>query len=770
MPFDLATLLAVRLGVDVFSGLGFWAMMKRYPGIGGPGWWAVSAICSVVAAAGLMLTGDVPRVFSTSLPNAALSVGTIAAWLGLRSFLGLSGCRGWVRVVAPVAVALQLALQMVWDLPAARQSLLAALVVTVALLSLRDMWRADAQRRIPELQALKWLVILEVCVVGGYAAAVPLGGIPLAVALPWLMLFTLLSKLIRVILYAALVSFRLRQQADRSRQELQQREADLRALFENLSAGLIVYRPDRTVANVNGEARRFLAWSNPEGPVDLSTASGRYWSMLREDGQPMRRNEMPFDRVLATSQPVQDMVLGLAFHSTKIRRWMLCSAYPQMDAIGRLRHIVCILVDITSLREAQRQQQMLAEQLSQSQKMEALGTLAGGVAHDFNNILAAILGNADLARQDMAPGAPARESLHEISNAARRGRELVRQILAFSRRQPLERQAIDLGQVLSDTSSLLRTALTPQIELVTHVGAGCPQVKADPTQIGQVLLNLGTNAVHALQGKPGRIDLMLKVLRADDPELPLEVARICQQESADAVCLTVRDNGCGMDTATRQRIFEPFFTTKPVGQGTGLGLPVVLGIVQAHDGVIRVESEPGQGTAFILYFPATAPATSVDNDVTMGAVETDGPVSPKSPREENLSMTTPPAGSAGHVLYLDDDDTLVFLVRRLLQRRGYEVTAFCEQQEAIEAVRANPEGFDLMLTDYNMPGMSGIDVAREVLAINPSLTVAVASGYINEELEQKAAAAGVSEVVFKTDAIESFCEVVQRLVQPRSNL
>jgi two-component system cell cycle sensor histidine kinase/response regulator CckA len=229
-----------------------------------------------------------------------------------------------------------------------------------------------------------------------------------------------------------------------------------------------------------------------------------------------------------------------------------------------------------------------------------------------------------------------------------------------------------------------------------------------------------------------------------------------------------------MNETVRSRIFEPFFTTRAVGRGTGLGLPVVLGIVQVHGGAIEVHSEPDKGTTFTLYFPAAPdepPARASDlpdapkhtDAVTMGASLPDGLKT--DPMETPPMADAPPADQA-HILYLDDDDTLVFLVRRLLERRGYRVTAFTDQQQAVKAVREAPQDFHLLLTDYNMPGMSGLDVARAVLTINPHLPVAVASGYITDELQAEAKAAGVREVVFKTDAVEAFCEVVARLVKP----
>jgi two-component system cell cycle sensor histidine kinase/response regulator CckA len=320
----------------------------------------------------------------------------------------------------------------------------------------------------------------------------------------------------------------------------------------------------------------------------------------------------------------------------------------------------------------------------------------------------------------------------------------------------------------------MRAALPPHAQLLHECHPDTPAILADATQLGQVLINLGTNAVHALEGRPGRVECQLDGLKGNDPRLPPEVAKACAEAKVGAVRLRVSDNGCGMTEAVRGRIFEPFFTTKVVGRGTGLGLPVVLGIVQVHGGAIDVESEPGKGTTFTLYFPAAPdgpPVASLGPAVGHGAADpvTMAPRSTEGP--QTAPMETPPMADAPpadqpHILYLDDDDTLVFLVRRLLERRGYRVTSFTDQQLAVKAVREQPEAFQLLLTDYNMPGMSGLDVARAVLAINPKLPVAVASGYITDELQAEAKTAGVREVVFKTDAVEAFCEVVARLVKP----
>ncbi len=768
---DLTTLLLVRLGVDALIAVAFWGQMRRYPGIHGPGWWSLGGVLSIAGSAMLMVRVAGAGPLLAGLAGLMLFASHVSAWVGLRRYLRLAMPWSWLTGLLAVQLVLQVGLALRGDEPGAHQVVYALTMIVLAALVLRDLRRASAQRSVPEYRALAALSVFELVLLLAVSGWVAFAGSPLdSVAAAFLLLF-LLTKFLRVLLFSALVSLRLRQEADQARQAMAERAADSRALITHLGAGVVVFRPDQSIVTANHAARRFFGWPLDDDPGAVPPTPD--WQLLREDGARMPRHEVPFERVLATGQPVSDVVAGIRTGDGAAVRWALCNAYPENDTIGGLRHVVFTFVDITSLKQAQQQQRALEQQLSQSHKMEALGTLAGGVAHDFNNILAAILGNADLARQDLDPGSPARESLHEISSAARRGRELVRQILAFSRQQPLSRTPVCLREVVAETTSLLRTALTPQIQLTVDVAATTPAIRADATQLGQVLLNLGTNAIHALEGRPGRIAYQVRGLERGDPTLPVDVAQTCDENGVDAVCVSVSDDGCGMSEATLQRMFEPFFTTKAVGRGTGLGLPVVLGIVQAHGGAIEVDSAPGQGTTFHLYFPAATGLLSrpVDGDKALAGTMA-GTVTPMAEptaqHQEQQEMAETPSATQRHILYLDDDDTLVFLVRRLLERRGYKVTAFTEQQQAIDALRADPQAFHLLMTDYNMPGMSGIDVARAVLAIRPDRPVAVASGYISDELQAEAQAAGVTEVVFKTDAVEAFCEIVARLVTPKN--
>ena len=430
-------------------------------------------------------------------------------------------------------------------------------------------------------------------------------------------------------------------------------------------------------------------------------------------------------------------------------RFFECKSMPARHG-AQIFGRVFSFTDITERKRAEAAHAELEAQLRESQKMEAIGTLAGGIAHDFNNIIAAILGNAELARQDLRANPLVLESLEEIRKAGARARDLVQQILSFSRRQPTERKQTALAPIVEESVRLLRATLPARLTLDVHCEAEVPAVLADATQIEQVLINLATNAMQAMRGAPGRIGIRLDTVMLDTaladahPALGAMHAR----HPGRTPRLAVTDDGPGMDAATLERIFEPFFTTKPVNEGTGLGLAVVHGIVKAHEGAIAVDSAPGKGTTFTLYLPAAgAQAGAPASD--QGAAAAAPPLRP---------------GGGRHILYLDDDESLVFLVQRLLERRGYRVSGYIDQGEALAALRADAHLFDLVVSDYNMPGMSGLDVARAVRTIRADLPVAVASGFIDEALRAQAGAAGVRELIFKASTVDDFCAVVQRLL------
>ena len=438
------------------------------------------------------------------------------------------------------------------------------------------------------------------------------------------------------------------------------------------------------------------------------------------------------------------------------------------DPHDGLANFICAFVDqgpLLAQREVVRENaaqlqlrndeiQRIEVQLRESQKMQAMGTMASGIAHDFNNILGTILGNAELARQDAGQDSPAQISLLEIEKAGRRARDLVRQILTFSRKEVLQRKPIHLADVVYEVARLMRLDLPQNIELQVQLEPGIPSILAEAAQVQQALINLCANAVYAIGASRGVISIELACVQPDFARNAAFVAPAQERRSApraQQVALAVRDTGSGMDQDLVQRVFEPFFTTKPTGQGTGLGLAVVHGVVRAHEGFVHVRSTPGVGSVFTLHFPAAV------SSFTSQAPETSIRPNPSTPQKTQ--------GRGEHVMYVDDDKALVFLVERALQRRGFRVTSFTQPRLALSALRAQPQAYDLIVTDYNMPDLSGIDLMREAQAIRPDLPVALASGYVTREIEQSAFAAGAKALIHKPNDVGELVDTVQQLLR-----
>ena len=337
---------------------------------------------------------------------------------------------------------------------------------------------------------------------------------------------------------------------------------------------------------------------------------------------------------------------------------------------------------------------------------------------------------------------PALVSLNEIDKAGRRARDLVRQILTFSRNESPKRVPIQLAEVVEETVRLLKVALPPTVEMLVVIDPATPPVLADATQVGQALLNLCTNAIQAIGTQRGTVTIEL------GHNVRVGTGQVERRSGVRGqhVKLAVRDTGGGIDPDTLQRVFEPFFTTKPVGQGTGLGLAVVHGVMRTHLGTVDVQSTLNTGSVFTLYFPV-ADASAV-------------PATPEAPKPKAVR------GMGKHVMYVDDDEALVFLVDRALTRRGFRVSTFTDPRQAVATLRAHPRDFDLLVTDYNMPGYSGIDLLREARIIRPDLPVALASGYVTADIEQSALTEGASALIHKPNDVDEMCETLQRLLQP----
>jgi len=425
-------------------------------------------------------------------------------------------------------------------------------------------------------------------------------------------------------------------------------------------------------------------------------------------------------------------------------RWMSAHAVPRFDASGGFAGYVGTCVDITERRRAEEMRQRLEAQLRQSQKMEAMGTLAGGIAHDFNNLLAAIGGNLALVAMDLGKSHPAQENLGEMRRAVHRATELVKRILTFSRPETHEQELVQLGPVVVEAVHLLRSLIPAGVDLSSHVEADLPDVLANASQVHQVIVNLTTNAWQAMDGGPGRIDIRLE---------PTVVDQALADSHRDLrpgpyLCLSVEDTGQGMAPATIERIFEPFFTTKPSGKGTGLGLSMVHGIARGHGGTVLIESELRKGSTFRMLLPA---CTEVASEPELPAV----------PHELR--------GNGEWILYLDDEEPLVKLAVSFLERLGYRVSGYTRVDDALAAFRTQADAFDLVVTDYNMPAMSGMDVALTVMSLRPSVPVVMASGYLRPAEAEHARGLGISATIRKPYTLEDLGEVVQRLLHARHN-
>ncbi len=416
------------------------------------------------------------------------------------------------------------------------------------------------------------------------------------------------------------------------------------------------------------------------------------------------------------------------------RRWFEVSAARRPVSEGQVPRCILLSRDISERVQGEVERETLERQLREAQKIESLGTLAGGIAHDFNNILAAILGNAALVRDTLTPGHAGSEPLAQLQRAALRARSLVQQILTFSRRGPQELKVQPLRPVVEETLQLLDATLPAAVRLETRLADAALLAEADATQLQQVLMNLCTNAWHALHQGRGRIEVGLARLKPD-AALALGFA---ERPAGDCGHLWVADDGIGMDETTRERLFDPFFTTKPVGQGTGLGLSVVHGIVRGHRGQLAVHSTPGQGSTFHVLLPL---------------VQHDGqPVGEAAPAEVGEN-----SGQGRHVLVVDDDEVVAITAQALLQRAGWLVTLCTTAPQALERLRQPADllgPFDIVVSDHNMPEMSGLEFAAIVGREHPALPLVISSGYITDELRRQAGNLGVRALLQKEHTLE----------------
>ncbi|MBU0464621.1 MAG: response regulator [Proteobacteria bacterium] len=369
--------------------------------------------------------------------------------------------------------------------------------------------------------------------------------------------------------------------------------------------------------------------------------------------------------------------------------------------------------------------------------MESIGTLAGGIAHDFNNILFPILGYAEMLLEDIPEDSPFKDSLKGIYTSALRAKGLVKQILTFSRQDTNELKLMKMQPVVKEALKLIRSTIPTTIEIKQDINADCGVIKADPTQIHQIVMNLATNAYHAMEETGGDLKVSLK-------EMEFGILDLINPNMAPGIyaCLIVSDTGVGMDKSLTDKIFDPFFTTKAIGKGTGMGLSVVHGIVTAMGGAIHVYSEPGKGTQFHVYLPVG-----------------------KSLSEKQVTNSkTQIQGGTEQVLLVDDEEAILTMEKRMLERLGYQVTSRTSSLEALEAFRASPDKFDLVITDMAMPNMPGDKLSAELIKIRYDIPILLCTGFSETMSEEKALSLGIKGFLFKPIVIKDLAHKIREVL------
>ncbi len=523
----------------------------------------------------------------------------------------------------------------------------------------------------------------------------------------------------------AIANARLFQELNRAAEALKESEERYRSIFDNATEGIFQSTPEGRFVAVNPAFARIYGW---ESPSEILRNVATVWDLYVDRAESMRHKR--FLRETGVARELE------AEHRRKDGNKFLVSLDIRAvrDTSGRLVYYEGLVQDTTERKQ-------LEDQLRQAQKMEAVGTLAGGIAHDFNNILAAIIGFTEMVIDDVSDIPAVRQKMERVLEAGYRGRDLVRQILTFSRKSEEEKKALHLAPVVEETFKLLRASLPSTIAMKLNMDTDQDLAYADPSQLQQIIMNLGANASHAMWTKGGTMEIALRAVTVDSPELLPEP----DMTPGDYLVLSVSDTGIGMENKVLKRIFEPFFTTKEKGQGTGLGLSMVYGIVKSHKGGIRVTSRPGQGSTFSVFLPAAAIPEETDNG--------------------NGSRGALPTGTE-RILLVDDEEAIVELGQGVLQSLGYTVVTKRSGKEALKTFRKD-RAFDLVITDQTMPQMTGVTLAVELLKLKPDLPVILCTGYSETVSRESVQKAGIREFLMKPLSRRQLASAVRKALEKK---
>ena len=498
-------------------------------------------------------------------------------------------------------------------------------------------------------------------------------------------------------------------------------EEKYRSIFENAIEGIFQTTIEGRIISANPALARIFGYDSPEEAMNAIA------DISREYVNPTRRSELL--RLVEEQNKVQEFEAQFLRKDRTIA-WVTFNIRAVRDANGKMLYLEGTAQDIT-------ERKALESRLARAQKMEAIGTLAGGIAHDFNNILAAIIGYAEIIKVKFDQPA-LQVYLEQILSSSYRAKDLIGQILTFSRASEQQRKPVDMTSLVKETLKLLRATLPSTIAFRQNITSGAHAILADPTQIHQVLMNLCTNAAHAMRERGGVLGMGLDNVEIGPHTRPAQA----DLSPGPYVKLAVSDTGTGIVPEVMHRIFDPFFTTKKTGEGTGLGLSVVYGIVKGCGGTVAVQSEPGAGSVFSVYLPA----------IRHGA-------------ELKMEATEAVPTGIEQILFVDDEDILVTMWQQLLGDLGYRVTATTRSNKALELFRNRPDQFDLVITDMTMPGMTGIDLSREILKIRPDIPIVLCTGFSELITEEKAKAIGIREFVMKPLGLKSIAELIRKALR-----
>jgi len=493
--------------------------------------------------------------------------------------------------------------------------------------------------------------------------------------------------------------------------------------FNAISDVITIHDKDHNIERANRAAEKLLGM-----PMDEILSHKCYLS-FHNATCPIEN--CPTSKTMVTGKPAE-----IEIYEPNLEKYLDIKVFPRFDENNRITGVTHVVKDITDRIRIREEKEKLEDHLRQTYKMEAIGTMAGGIAHDFNNILTIILCNADIVLEDMPDGSKVKDNIEQILKASKRAKDLIKQILTFSRQQKQVLVPCNPFKIITDSLKLLSFTIPTTVEIHKKLDAECGTINADPTQLQQVLMNLLTNSVHAMDEK-GVLEISLKQVYLSAYDLQAKP----NLSPGPYACLTISDTGIGMDLKIVERIFDPFFTTKKGSAGTGMGLSVVLGIVESHGGMITVDSKESEGTTFRIFLPI------IENHIGLEP-------------EEPAPL---PTGNE-KILFVDDVEAVTKMAGQMLERLGYKVTTCIDSHTALKTFKLDPDKFDLIITDQTMPNMSGAELAIEMLKIKPKIPIIICTGYSKKIDAESAKKIGIKEFLFKPLEKRKLAETIRKVL------